>query len=142
MALKQVFIINSDLKMGKGKIAVQTAHGEVNYMARFLSDYMEREIFDETKNEVNKTNMLEQYFDWVKDGLMKKVVLKATQEEMLILIGIIELVNECRTKDDIWFDIVFDKGLTQVPADSMTCIVFEPLGEQMADHHFKHYKLL
>ena len=31
MALKQVFIINSDLKMGKGKIAVQVAHGEVIY---------------------------------------------------------------------------------------------------------------
>jgi len=142
MTLKQVFIVNSDLKMNKNKIAVQVAHGEVNYMARFLSDYMEREIFNDIKGEINETNMIKQYFDWVKDGLMKKVVLKATQEEMLVLIGTIKLFNECISKNSIWFDIVFDKGLTQVPVDSMTCIVFEPLDEQMADHYFKHYKLL
>lgn len=140
MTLKQVFVVNSDLKMGKGEIAVQVAQGEVNYMARFLSGYMEQEIFNENKDEVN--NMTNQYFDWIKDGLMKKVVLKATREEMLILIGIMELVNECRHKDNIWYDIVFDKGLTQVPVDSMTCIVFEPLDEELADHYFKSYKLL
>lgn len=129
MTLKQVFIVNSDLRMGKGKIAVQVAHGEVFYMEKKFKGH-------------DYGTTYENYIDWMKDGLMKKVVLKATQEEMLILIGIIELVNECRTKDNIWFDIVFDKGLTQVPADSMTCIVFEPLDEQMADHFFKHYKLL
>lgn len=129
MTLKQVFIINKDLGMGKGKIAVQVAHGEVFYMKKkFIGhDY---------------GTMYENYIDWMKDGLMKKVVLKATQEEMLVLIGTMELFNECMSNKKIWFDIVFDKGLTQVPADSMTCIVFEPLDEQMADHYTKHYKLL
>lgn len=129
MALKQVFIINSDLKMGKGKIAVQVAHGEVFYMKKKFTGH-------------DYGTMYENYIDWMKDGLMKKVVLKATQEEMLVLIGIMKLFNECMSKNNIWFDIVFDKGLTQVPAGSMTCIVFEPLDEQMADHYTRHYKLL
>ena len=139
MTLKQVFIVNSDLKMGKGKIAVQTAHGEVKYIIEAEKMYHHFATFEED-SEINCSN----YQDWLHDenNLMKKVVLKATQEEMIILIGIMELVNECRTKNNIWFDIVFDKGLTQVPANSMTCIVFEPLDEQMADHYTKHYKLL
>jgi len=32
MVFKQIFIINSDLKMSAGKIAVQTAHGATYYM--------------------------------------------------------------------------------------------------------------
>ena len=135
MTLKQVFIINNDLGMGKGKIAVQTAHGETLYMDKIYNLNCD-DFEDESKR------MLDNYDDWMKDGLMKKVVMKATQEEMLLLIGTIKLFNECMSKNNIWFDIVFDKGLTQVPADSMTCIVFEPLDEQMADHYTKHYKLL
>ena len=129
MTLKQVFVVNSDLKMGKGKIAVQTAHGETLYMDKKFKGHDYGKIYDN-------------YIDWMKDALMKKVVLKATQEEMLTLIGTMKLFNNIMPKYNIWFDIVFDKGLTQVPADSMTCIVFEPLDEQMADHYTKHYKLL
>ena len=139
MMLKQVFIINNDLKMGKGKIAVQTAHGETLYMDKIRIVHQQNlynELVDKRKQ------MLDDYTEWKKDKLMKKVVLKATQEEMLLLIGTIKLFNECMSKNSIWFDIVFDKGLTQVPANSMTCIVFEPLDEQMADHYFKHLKLL
>ena len=124
MSLKQVFIINKDLKMGKGKIAVQVAHGEVFYM---------RTIYDRKVD----TCMEERFHDWIEDGLMKKVVLKATQEEMLMLIGALKGMN-----DNIWFDIVYDKGLTQVPVDSMTCIVFEPLDEKEAHERFGYLKLL
>lgn len=135
MALKQVFIVNKDLKMGKGKIAVQVAHGEVFYMDT-IRDVENLPIID-----CGESEMLSKYFDWMRDGLMKKVVLKATQDEMLMLIGALEAVNGCGA-DDLWFDIVFDKGLTQVPADSMTCIVFEPLDEKEADQRFSYLKLL
>ena len=129
MTLKQVFIVNSDLKMGKGKIAIQVAHGEVFYMRKKFTGHDYGRIY-------------ENYIDWMKDGLMKKVVLKATQEEMLILIGIIELVNECRTKNNIWYDIIFDKTISEIPVKCMTGIVIEPFDEELVQHHFKHLKLL
>jgi len=139
MTLKQVFIINKDLKMRKGKIAVQVAHGEVKYM-EIMGDYNNLTIIDD-----KESRMITNYNNWMKDNLMKKIVLKATQEEMLLLIGIMENRQSVLNEDKrlkIWFDIVFDKGLTQVPVDSMTCIVVEPLDEEMADHYFEHLKLL
>ena len=135
MTLKQVFIINQDLKMDKGEIVVQVAHGEVFYM-KIMGDYLNLTSIDDKESQ-----MIENYYKWMKEGLMKKVVLKATQKEMLILIRIMKRMNQVE-KWKIWFNIVYDKGLTQVPADSMTCIVIEPLGEQLADHYFGHLKLL
>ena len=132
MTLKQVFIINKDLKMRAGKVAVQVAHGETLYMEQKFTGHSYGRMYDN-------------YIEWIKDGLMKKIVLKATQEEMLLLIGIMENRQSVLNEDKrlkIWFDIVFDRGLTQVPADSMTCIVVEPLDEEMADHYFEHLKLL
>lgn len=143
MTLKQIFIVNTDLKMRKGKLAVQVAHGEVLYMAEVASASMEKQLFGDI--EVCIEGMIEKYWDWVKDGLMKKIVLKATQEEML---GLIDIMSSNQTKLDrskeikIWFKVVTDKGLTQVPVDSMTCIVVEPLDEEMADHYFGYLKLL
>ena len=131
MTLKQVFIVNSGLKMGKGKIAVQVAHGETLSMET-MNDYTNLVMVDDKESQ-----MIINYSEWMKDGLMKKVALKATQEEMLMIIGAVKCLD-----DTIWFDVVFDKGLTQVPADSMTCIVFEPLNEKEADVRFGHLKLL
>ena len=133
MILKQIFIINKDLGMRAGKIAVQVAHGETLYMSEIGACKCVSMVHDlEDKEHQMKDNFKE----WTKDGMMKKIVLKATKEEMLLLIGISKIV------DDVWFDIVFDKGLTQVPTDSMTCLVFEPLNEELADHFFGSYKLL
>ena len=131
MTLKQVFIVNSGLKMGKGKSAVHVAHGETLYMET-MNDYINLVMVDDKESQ-----MIINYSEWMKDGLMKKVALKATQEEMLMIIGAVKCLD-----DTIWFDVVFDKGLTQVPADSMTCIVFEPLNEKEADVRFGHLKLL
>lgn len=129
MTLKQVFIVNSDLKkMRKGKIAVQVAHGEVLYVEHILVPKKDSNDLENGENFFN-------YLEWRKDGLMKKVVLKATRDEMLFLLGELAKLN-------VWNEIVIDRGLTQIPADSMTCIVIEPLDEEMADHYFGHLKLL
>jgi len=138
MTLKQVFIVNKDLKMGKGKIAVQVAHGETLYMSEIGACKCVAMVHDlEDKEHQMKDNFKE----WTKDGLMKKVVLKATQDEMLMIIGALKAMKNIEA-DDIWFDVVFDRGLTQIPADSMTCIVFEPLDEAEADARFGYLKLL
>jgi len=122
MTIKQVFIINQDLKMGKGKIAVQVAHGEVLYM---------EQAFDEGYLHP------ENYISWRKDDdeLMKKVVLKATENQ------IDEIIEElCFQK--IWCSVVYDRGLTQIPEDSLTCVVVEPLLEEQCDKLFGNLKLL
>ena len=129
MTLKQVFIVNKDLGMRGGKIAVQVAHGEILYIEHVFIGKRDLNSLETGKSFLN-------YLDWRENGLMKKIVLKASQEEMLFLIGLI------KTLDDIWFDIVFDKGFTQIPTDSMTCIIFEPLDEEEADKRFGHLKLL
>jgi len=87
--LKQVFIINNDLKMGKGKIAVQVAHGEVEYM-----------------------NML------------------------------LGIHNRSHQKFKSYYKWTYDMGLTQIPKNSVTCLVVEPLEEEQCDKLFRHFKLL
>ena len=120
MSLKQVFIINNDLKMGKGKIAVQVAHGEVFYMTYLNMPYSSGHT---------------EFEEWMKDGVMKKVVLKATEDEMWH-------IRDCLDKELIWFYGVEDLGLTQVPEGSLTCIVVEPLPEETTERLFGQYKLL
>lgn len=129
MAFKQVFIINSDLGMGKGKIAVQVAHATVYYMEEILL-YVEGESPENDK-------LFERFVAWREEdhGLMKKVVLKATQEEMNKIL--LEL-----TIREIEKFAVYDAGLTQVEPGSFTCIVVEPLEEEKCDELFGHLKLL
>lgn len=129
MAYKQVFIINSDLNMGKGKIAVQVAHAEVYYMEELL-DYA---LGDSPEN----INLYSRFIAWreEKHGLMKKVVLKATEEEMN------KILCELVVKEIEKF-AVYDRGLTQIAPNSFTCIVVEPLEEDKCDKLFGHLKLL
>lgn len=124
---KQVFLINQDLKMGKGKIAVQVAHGEVYYINEIENSMFEEDTIADYYN----------YQKWLNedDGLMKKVVLKSTEEEMNRLVNIIDHVG-------IWCMAVYDRGLTQVTLDSFTCLVMEPLPEDQCNDLFSHLKLL
>lgn len=125
MTFKQVFLINQDLKMSAGKIAVQVAHGEVYYMEVVLAPESDKE-----------KEMTQRYNDWrFRDTcLMKKVILKATMNEMHEFTW--------KLKERIWAYPVFDRGLTQVPADSFTCLIIEPLLEEKCDELFGHLKLV
>jgi PTH2 family peptidyl-tRNA hydrolase len=120
MSYNQVFIINQSLDMSKGKVAVQTAHGEVFYMHHL--------------NEPHSCGNWV-FSQWMKDGVMKKIALKAPEQELLQIAKILE-------QEKIWFHIVKDLGLTQIQAGSSTCIVVEPLLEEKAKKLFGHLKLL
>jgi PTH2 family peptidyl-tRNA hydrolase len=120
MSYKQVFIFNQSLDMGKGKIAVQAAHGEIFYMEYLNQPYSSGHT---------------EFAQWMKGGVMKKIALKASESEFPI---IIKKLND----EKIWFHVVEDMGLTQVNAGSMTCIVTEPLLEVMTHKLFGHLKLL
>lgn len=130
--LKQTFLINTNLKMDKGKIAVQVAHATVMYM---------QEIMVKFPNYKEQPPMVLRFYEWRAEtpedpiGMMKKVVLKSTENEMRNIF--IRLKSQ-----DIWAYLIFDKGLTQVPENSLTCIVVEPLKESKCDELFGDLKLL
>lgn len=120
---KQVFIINSDLGMSKGKIPAMVAHGELYYM----------EAIHKKLGNVNLDNFNKWRYE--ENELMKKIVLKATEKE------ITELMLNLK-ENNVWYHIVIDMGLTQVPRGSLTCLVVEPLLEEECDKLFRHLKLL
>jgi len=126
--LQQTYIINSDLKMGKGKIGAQTAHGAVFYMENALSYPMCC-----TEDWAAPTH--DKYIEWIKDGLMKKIVLKATEEEL-------NQLSTSLNDNNIWNHKVIDFGLTQVAPNSFTCLVVEPLSEEFHKRLFGELKLL
>lgn len=126
--LKQAYLINTDLKMDKGKIGVQTAHGAIQYMAEI----------NERKSE---DPMVKRYKEWKAEtpddpiGEMRKYVLKSTQDEM------IRFTNHLMLKR-IWAYPIFDKGYTQVDQHSLTCLVVEPVEENVYNELFGSLKLL
>jgi len=81
--------------------------------------------------------LFERFVAWREEdhGLMKKVVLKATQAEMQ------KILCELAIREIEKF-AVYDRGLTQIPEGSFTCIVVEPLEEDICDELFGHLKLL
>lgn len=126
---KQILIINSDLGMGKGKIVGQAAHAEVYYMEELM-------LYLEGKAPENEA-LYERFIMWREEdhGLMKKVVLKATEKEMK------KILCDLAIKEIEKF-AVYDRGLTQIRAGSFTCIIVEPLEEDKCDELFGDLKLL
>jgi PTH2 family peptidyl-tRNA hydrolase len=103
-------LVNTDLKMQKGKTAAQVGHA-VGYMIEGLA--------------VNPT---QDYIDW-KESHGGKIVLKATEDELLNYLE----VHGSKAKDQTKLAIdsncvcVRDMGLTQIPADSLTVVGFVPM---------------
>lgn len=92
-------IINSDLKMGVGKIAAQAGHA-------FLKAY----------DYSSQTKLIE---EWKKSG-SAKIVLRATEETLLKLIkkySLDQLGQRCF--------VIYDAGKTQVEPHSLTAIAFQ-----------------
>ncbi len=129
MALKQVFIINSDLNMCKGKIAVQIANAELYYMEELLL-YVEGESLE---NE----NLYNRFIKWREEGcnITKNIMLEAAEEEINKIL--FELAVE-----NIEKFAVYDRGLLGTQTDSFSCIIVEPLEEDRCDKLFGHLKLL
>lgn len=115
--------------MGRGKIAGQVAHAAVYYMEEIL-------LYVEGQSPENE-KLFERFIVWREEehGLMKKIVLKANEEEMK------KILCELTVKGIEKF-AVYDRGLTQIAEGSFTCIVVEPLEEKKCDELFGHLKLL
>ena len=113
--MKQVLIIRSDLKMGKGKIAAQASHASVSAYIKTLN-----------KNK-----------DWVDEWIdhQKKIVLKVDSlEEMLRLFELLKKEFPC--------SLIKDAGHTQVAPGSVTALGIGPVPESKINPYIKNLKLL
>lgn len=92
------FIVNDDLKMGKGKIAAQVGHA-VSAMYQH----------------VLRGVPIPGLHSWISGGQEKKIVLKASREQ------IDELIRDYPPPI-----VIHDAGHTQVPEGSLTVIAYYP----------------
>lgn len=103
---KQVIAVRTDLKMSKGKIAVQTAHGSVSAYVKTKKYYQ-----DWADN-------------WLSEG-QRKITVKVNSEEE------IHKLAEAARKADIPYAIINDAGLTQLPPGTTTVIGIGPSREEL-----------
>jgi len=114
--IKMVFFVRRDLKMGKGKIGSQCAHGSIGLYKKLLK---------------NKNNLLDH---WEKSG-SKKIVLKVDNESAF---G--DILVYCE-KHNILNHTVVDAGRTQIEANSKTvlCLIEE---SKKLNNLTRKYKLM
>ncbi|KAI4459493.1 peptidyl-trna hydrolase 2 [Holotrichia oblita] len=96
---KMVFIINSALNMGIGKIAAQVAHASLGLYRNLIHD----------------RNMTEELGAWEEYG-EKKIVLKGTNDVHL------QELQKLATEKNIHSYLVRDAGRTQIPEGSITVL--------------------
>ncbi|RLI01578.1 peptidyl-tRNA hydrolase [Candidatus Bathyarchaeota archaeon] len=114
MSYKQVIVVRNDLKMSKGKIAVQVAH------AAILGYLM-------AKDEIRKK--------WINEG-QKKIILKVKDLKELIK------VKEEAERINLKAELVQNAGLTELPPSTITALVIGPDVEEKIDKVTKKLPLL
>jgi len=115
--MKQVIVVRSDLKMGKGKLAAQVAHASL------------------TAAEEAMRRRSGWFGDW-KDGGQAKIVLKVQTEETLH-----ELYEKAKAAK-LPVALIEDRGLTQLEPGTVTCLGIGPGPDQELDRITGKLKLL
>ena len=124
------FIVNKDLNMSAGKIAAQVGHAVAGYMNQYFMLLGNEKWFRDNHNE------------WFKDGLQKKIVLKATEKEMVKIIEQIQNYNNSHGLEPILGVTVVDAGLTEVPTGSHTCFAIYPNKKELLNNNIPYFKRL
>ena len=105
MSFKQVIIIRQDLKLPKGKLAVQASHASVGAMIK------------SHKDDISK---------WQAEG-MKKIVLKVKDLDELLL-------YKRKAEDNgLVVSLITDAGHTVVEPGTVTCLGIGPDKEEKVD---------
>jgi peptidyl-tRNA hydrolase, PTH2 family len=117
MDFKQVIVVRRDVKMGTGKLAAQVAHAAV--MGAEKAKAHKQEWFDA----------------WFNGGQAKVVVKVKTVEELM------EIRKQA---DQLRLPVVQvqDKGLTQIPSGTITCIGIGPAPSDVVGRVTDNLKLL
>ncbi len=105
---KQALVVRLDLGMGRGKLAVQCAHAAVSAADKARTDFPAW------------------WKAWIGEGQCK-VALKVRKLEALI-----ELEGRARGMN-LPFYKVTDRGLTQIPPGSVTCLGIGPAPSDLID---------
>lgn len=111
---KQCIIVRDDLKLSKGKLAVQVAHAAVS-----ASEWADRSTLEK----------------W-KEGGQKKVVLRVPDTR-----GLFEL-KEIARRQNIATALIQDAGLTEVKPGTITVLGIGPAKEEELDKITGNLKLL
>ena len=114
---KQVIIFRSDLKLSKGKIAAQAGHAAVSAA---------QDAYNRHKTWWNA---------WLFEG-QRKVAVRVKDEEELLEIE--EQANDFGLPSSL----IVDRGLTEVPPGTVTCLGIGPAPAAMVDKVTGKLKLL
>lgn len=112
--VKQVLIVRTDLKMGKGKIAAQCCHGAIGAYKK------------SSKDKIRK---------WENDAYGKVVLKVKTLDELTEL-------KKLADKKGIANYLVVDAGRTQIPTSSVTVLALGPDEDEIIDEVTGDLKLL
>lgn len=114
---KQVIVFRSDLKIGKGKLAAQAGHAAVS-----------------AAEEARKRHRI-WWEAWLFEGQCK-VAVKVQDEKTLTVL-------EEQAKDlDLPNALIIDRGLTQIPEGTVTCLGIGPAPAMLVDKLTGKLKLL
>jgi peptidyl-tRNA hydrolase, PTH2 family len=117
MEFKQVIVVRKDLRMGIGKIASQVGHAAV--------------LGVERSRKLNKSWLR----NWLNEG-QPKIVLRVNSLK--------ELLQVQSDAEDLMIPLVIiqDRGLTQIPTGTVTCIGIGPAPSDIIDKVTSELKLL
>ena len=105
---KQAVVIRTDLKMGKGKIAAQASHAAVS-----------------AAEEARKHHKA-WWEAWLDEGQRKVVVKVKSEAELLQL-------KQQAGRMRVPCALIYDRGLTQLPPDTLTCLGIGPAPNDEVD---------
>jgi len=117
MEFKQVILVRKDVKMGKGKLAVQVAHASLS--AALKAKEMKPNWFDR----------------WIKEGQPKIVLKVENLEELYHYLKIAEEYG-------LPLELIRDSGLTQLRPGTVTCLGIGPAPSKLLDEITGELKLL